>query len=375
MRLGEAAVGQAEGGLQRGGRREREVPHRERDRHLRVAVGGVHGDGCRCTRPRRRPPGRGTRPRPRGSRRPGRRRGTRCASRPPRRRRPARARREGAGGAVGGRRVGEADDRLAEELRGRDVPGPRSVAALTETPLAGPVTTTWKASNSFFAAAMAALFSARACSCGRIFSLATAVQTVAARAARGVAERRAASATVRRRRMLKAAPFGVLGCAHRTECQAGLFPPGVGRCGWEARLWLHAATSADVSAFVGTRALAWLRNGALAGADRRSPGRGAGGRWRPRLAAEARPHLGQGANRARSSALRAGGQDAPAHAAMSSRAGRRLELQEGLRRSLPRATGRRSADQADARAGGAGAPRRALEPAIRWMRDARRDER
>src|SRR5207237_9762729 len=51
-----------------------------------------------------------------------------------------------------------------------------------ETPLAWPVTTTWKASNSFFAAAIfaAAVAPAGGCALGRIFCAAGATQTWAA---------------------------------------------------------------------------------------------------------------------------------------------------------------------------------------------------
>src|SRR5438128_824985 len=56
---------------------------------------------------------------------------------------------------------------------------------LIDTPVAAPVTTTWKASNSFLAAAIcaAAWAPAGACICGRTFTLACVVQTWAAEAA------------------------------------------------------------------------------------------------------------------------------------------------------------------------------------------------
>src|SRR6266849_3855569 len=57
-----------------------------------------------------------------------------------------------------------------------------SPSRLIDTPVAGPVTTTWKDSNSFLAAAMAAVAFAvcGGCACGRIFTAAGAVQTWAA---------------------------------------------------------------------------------------------------------------------------------------------------------------------------------------------------
>src|SRR2546427_6082579 len=53
---------------------------------------------------------------------------------------------------------------------------------LIDKPVAGPVTTTWKDSNSFFAAAMTAvaLLPWGGCACGRTFTAAGAVQTWAA---------------------------------------------------------------------------------------------------------------------------------------------------------------------------------------------------
>src|SRR2546426_1560915 len=57
-----------------------------------------------------------------------------------------------------------------------------SDSRLIDTPLAWPVTTTWKASNSFFAAAIfaAAVAPAGACAPGRVFCAAGATQTWAA---------------------------------------------------------------------------------------------------------------------------------------------------------------------------------------------------
>src|SRR2546430_9551876 len=61
------------------------------------------------------------------------------------------------------------------------LPSPRP-SRLIDTPVAGPVTTTWKDSNSFFAAAMTAvaLLPWGGCACGRTFTAAGAVQTWAA---------------------------------------------------------------------------------------------------------------------------------------------------------------------------------------------------
>src|SRR6266496_1358808 len=78
-------------------------------------------------------------------------------------------------------------------------PSPLSADICAETCLAGPVTTTWNASNSFFAAARVAARSDRAPASARIFSLASAVQTVAARAVSGALARSAASARAARR--------------------------------------------------------------------------------------------------------------------------------------------------------------------------------
>src|SRR3989442_14165833 len=60
-------------------------------------------------------------------------------------------------------------------------PSPRP-SRLIDTPVAGPVTTTWKDSNSFLAAAMAAVADAPCggCALGRTFTAAGAVQTWAA---------------------------------------------------------------------------------------------------------------------------------------------------------------------------------------------------
>jgi hypothetical protein len=92
------------------------------------------------------------------------------------------------------------------------LPGPAaspwSSDAEAETPVAGPVTMTWKASNSFFAAVIAAPRSARGASSGRIFSLATAVQTVPARAPAGRLPVSAARVRAARRVVSKSAPFG-----------------------------------------------------------------------------------------------------------------------------------------------------------------------
>src|SRR6266849_766123 len=62
------------------------------------------------------------------------------------------------------------------------LPSP-SPSSLIDTPVAGPVTTTWKDSNSFRAAAITAVAAAvpcGACACGRTFTAAGAVQTWAA---------------------------------------------------------------------------------------------------------------------------------------------------------------------------------------------------
>src|SRR6266542_2218934 len=78
-------------------------------------------------------------------------------------------------------------------------PSALSADICAETCLAGPVMTTWNASNSFFAAARAAARSDRAPASARIFSLASAVQTVAARAVSGALVRSAARARAARR--------------------------------------------------------------------------------------------------------------------------------------------------------------------------------
>ncbi|WP_242342302.1 hypothetical protein [Anaeromyxobacter terrae] len=70
-------------------------------------------------------------------------------------------------------------------------PGPDSADALARTFLAEPVTTTWKASNSFRAAAIRATDVARAGSPGRIFSVASATQIFEPGAARDAAGSRA----------------------------------------------------------------------------------------------------------------------------------------------------------------------------------------
>src|SRR5258706_11618935 len=61
------------------------------------------------------------------------------------------------------------------------LPSPRP-SRLIETPVAAPVTITWKDSNSFLAAAMTAvaLLVCDGCACGRTFTAAGAVQTCAA---------------------------------------------------------------------------------------------------------------------------------------------------------------------------------------------------
>src|SRR5574340_1092909 len=87
-------------------------------------------------------------------------------------------------------------------------PGPVSAVAVAETPLAGPTTASWNASNSLRAACSAAevapVVAALALAAGqtvpvsgRIFAVAMVVQTAVARAAAGTASARASAATAR----------------------------------------------------------------------------------------------------------------------------------------------------------------------------------
>jgi len=99
-----------------------------------------------------------------------------------------------------------------------------SAVALAETPLAGPTTAIWNASNSFFAAEIVPATSVLAAASGRIFSVAVAVQTVVARAAGGSASARA-SARMTRRELGKDRLLSGWVFVPRTDRQASLFPP------------------------------------------------------------------------------------------------------------------------------------------------------
>src|SRR5512133_2509345 len=84
-------------------------------------------------------------------------------------------------------------------------PGPTRSGAAAATPLAGPVTPIWNASNSLRAAEIAAVASLRAAVAGRIFSVADAVQTWTARAG-GAASARTAAMTSGLRAFKREAP-------------------------------------------------------------------------------------------------------------------------------------------------------------------------